>query len=68
MPASRTFRVCPNCGAVGTADRTTCAQCGQLTALRIVRTVENEGRERGSHSARSAGSVPVPGVKASPAR
>jgi predicted amidophosphoribosyltransferase len=50
MRNGHTYRVCPNCGAEETAERTICSQCGLLTVLRVTRAIESEKQERGSSS------------------
>jgi uncharacterized OB-fold protein len=44
MRSGHTYRVCPNCGAVETAERTICHQCGQLTVLKVTRAIKSEGQ------------------------
>jgi len=50
MGYGQTHRVCPSCGAVAGAERVTCDHCGSLTALKINRTVENQGAPRAGSS------------------
>ena len=50
MRNGHTYRICPNCGAVGTAERAICGQCGQLTVLKVTRASESQRRERGGPS------------------
>ena len=50
MGYGQTHRVCPSCGAVAGAERVTCDHCGSLTALKINRTVENQGALRAGSS------------------
>ena len=48
MRNGNTYRVCPNCGAVESAERTTCIQCGQLT----VQKSRSGHREQGVRAGR----------------
>jgi predicted RNA-binding Zn-ribbon protein involved in translation (DUF1610 family) len=40
MRELQTYRMCPNCGAVGSREHATCDQCGQMTVLKSARALE----------------------------